>query len=427
MRPQPGATSGPLPQTGAERRPPGEPRRSGPREGKNQPVSFFPIEAAWIYSFKQPIVAWPAYDDGNMYLAFETGVMALAISRTVGTPTWSAPGVEAKFPLQADGERVYAAVGDAVQALDAKTGKSLWLHPAGGQLAAAPVARAGWLLLPLENGDIRALRGETGDEVWKLSLGAAVRIEPLIDGARVYFSPENNKLVAVDLVSGKVLWTQDQGAVANAVAAFKDGVFVGTTGRMFYALSDKDGSVRWKWRVGADTIGHPMFSDDHVFVASLDNTIRAFKLDKGAQEWRQPMDFRPRPGALRIDQTIIVAGFSPVLRGYRTDNGKAAGAFTVPVAAQAEVAAPLHYVQAPFFLDDMIVVVTLEGDVAAVRRVGIPAAVPPTVAPGTPASTDWTPAGSTAPSAAATVSTASATPTAPPAPSPAPPSSPPLP
>jgi hypothetical protein len=91
------------------------------------------------------------------------------------------------------------------------------------------------------------------------------------------------------------------------------------------------------------------------------------------------------------------------------------------------VAAPLHYGQAPFFLDDMIIVVTLEGDVVAVRRVGIPPAVPLPVAPGTLAPMDWAPAGSAPSAAASTASTASATPTAPPAPSTASPSAPPRP
>ena len=116
-----------------------------------------------------------------------------------------------------------------MRALDAAKGTSLWHHPAGGRLSTAPIARAGWLVLALDTGEVRALRGESGEEVWKLALGAPVKSEPLIDGNRLYLSPENNRVVAVDLQSGKLLWDRDMGAIVNSVAAYKDGVYVGTT------------------------------------------------------------------------------------------------------------------------------------------------------------------------------------------------------
>jgi outer membrane protein assembly factor BamB len=388
MRPQPG-TTGTVSTPGTSQPPPGGP--AGPRRPGNPkhdsskplPASLFPLEAAWVVPLKVPISVTPAYDESSMYVCLSTGdLVALSISSAAAAVRWTAPKIEATFPLTADGQRVYAATDEAVEALEASTGKPLWHRPVGGKLVAPPVARAGWLILALENGDIRAVRGDTGEEVWKLPLGAAVKAEPLIDGDRLYLSPENNQLVAVNLLNGKVTWQQDQGAVVNSVAAFQNGVYVGTTGRMFYAVSDRDGTTRWKWRVGADTIGRSLFNDQRIFVIAMDNTIRAFGLDNGGQRWRQPLDFRPRPGALRIDQTIVVASYSPVLRGFQTENGKPSGAFTLPVGPQAEVAAPLHFMQAPSFLDDLILVVTLEGDVVGVRRQSMPVPVAPTILPG---------------------------------------------
>lgn len=337
------------------------------------PPPLFPLEAAWSFSLKTPLTVWPAYDESSMYVALSNGeLVALSMTANSATQRWAVPNIEATFPLAADGQRVYAATDDAVHALEASKGTSLWHHPAGGRLSTAPVARAGWLILALDTGDVRALRGESGDEVWKLPLGAPVKSEPLIDGNRLYLTPENNRIVAVDLISGKVLWDRDMGAIVNSVAAFQDGVYVGTTGRMFYALADRDGQQRWKWRIGNDAVGRSLFTDTRVYVIFMDNSIRAFGLDNGGQRWRQPLDFRAHAGALRIEETIVVVGLSPVLRGYRTDTGKPAGNFTLPVGPQAQVAAPLRFVQGGYFLDDLIVTVTQEGDIVAARRKAAP-------------------------------------------------------
>ncbi len=98
--------------------------------------------------------------------------------------------------------------------------------------------------------------------------------------------------MALDLMTGKTIWERDLGSKAVSIAAHGDRIVAGTVSRMFFGLDERRGEIKWRWRIGGDVVGRPAFSDDMVFVITLSNEMRGFKLNDGGQKWRQPLDFR---------------------------------------------------------------------------------------------------------------------------------------
>jgi len=84
---------------------------------------------------------------------------------------------------------------------------------------------------------------------WQHSLGAAVDGAPAVSGGVVVAGSANGKLAAYRLETGARLWEDDGlGPIMGSAAIVGQQVLIGTlTGRV-YAVSIRDGSIRWTWR-----------------------------------------------------------------------------------------------------------------------------------------------------------------------------------
>lgn len=375
------------------------PTRPG-RPKKAEPPGLFPLDLAWRQQLAAPPSVWPAYDEAAAYIPLKTGAL-VAVGLDDGVVRWTVEKVPVISPPAVDSGRLYLAGEGTIEAREAATGKPIWQAAAGGALTAPLVARAGWLIVALDNGDVRALRGETGEQVWQLALGAVVKTEPLIVGDRLYLAPLGSLLMSLDLLTGKTVWERDLGTMVNAIAAQGDRLVVGTIGRMFFGLDERRGEVKWRWRVGGDVIGRPGFDDERVYMISMANDMRAFSLKDGDQEWREPFPFRPLAGPTLIGGVLLVPSFSPVLRGFNPNDGKRAGVHSLPIHERAAPAAPPQYVKRPVFFDDLIVTVTLDGELIALRRRSAAPVGPVNPIPGTPVPAPTLPAPATTPTATA--------------------------
>ena len=131
--------------------------------------------------------------------------------------------------------------------------------------------------------------------------------------------------MALELLTGKTIWERDLGSKATSIAAHGDRITAGTVSRMFFGIDERRGDIKWRWRIGGDVIGRPAFDDDMVFVITLSNEMRGFKLNDGGQKWRQPLDFRALGGPTRIGDVLMVPSYSPTLRDTtrKTANARA--------------------------------------------------------------------------------------------------------
>ncbi len=361
------------------------------------PPALFPLGVGWMLSLDAPPVAAPAIDDLNVYVPLKTGKI-VGVSLETGAVRWAVDATTA-MPVAADAGRVFVTTAGALDALARGDGATLWRKPLGDTpLATAPVAKAGWVILGFENGDVRALSGETGETVWQMNVRNAVRVPPQIDGEVVYVAA-SNLLVALTITDGKPRWEQTLSADISAVGVGSGFVFAGARDRSLYALKDTNGREHWRYRIGGEVIGVPVTDHQAVYASMLDNTIRAFTLNNGAQIWREALPFRPIGGVTVTDTVAVVSPHAPSLRGYAAKNGDRAGGFVLPAKEAAVLAAEPRFVKSTLWVDDGFVMLTRLGELALVRRQTaqvvtpiavwpgflLPAPTPPPVAPGSAA------------------------------------------
>ncbi len=356
---------------------PGQPEQPGRAKKKKDekpkkpekfgPIGFLPVNLTWAI-YTGPAAFDPVADDSQIYVALKTKAVG-AWTVQNGTPKWSVNDLAPVQPPVVDSGRLYIVLDGEVTALDTASGKPLWRVPTGAPVAAPPVAKAGWLLLGLETGELRALRGETGETVWAIRLNAPIKTPPAIVGDRLYVAPQNNHLVAIDLTAGQELWSEEFDGVVTGLAAQKERVFAGTS-RNFYAL-DHAGHFKWKRRIGAEVVGRPIADDENVYAVFTDNTMWGLGSDSGSLRWRVALTYRPISGPVRADDTLLLNGLAPILHGYYTKDGAAAGPdYTVPAGPGAILSAPVVFVHGANFFQDTAMVMLGQGYLGGVRRMG---------------------------------------------------------
>jgi outer membrane protein assembly factor BamB len=327
------------------------------RMGPLRPISIFPLQHAFLTALGTPPVTDPTYD-GQHYLVAIKGKQLAAWSASTGALVWVLNDVAPLQPLLSDGGRVYTILDGEIAAFDTTGGKPAWRVPSGGTVSAPAITKAGWLIYPLDTGELRALRAETGELVWQAKVDAPVKAVPVIVGDRLYVATSQKQVVAFDVLSGQRLWAQAFDEEVASIGASERRVFVSTE-RMFLAL-DHGGELKWKRRVGVAAIGQPIVDDESVYVTLNDNALYAFGIDKGDLKWRAPLSYRPVAGPVRADDSILLTGIAPVVHGYYVKDGKPAPDVPLPVDTRSIIAAAPHLVKGVNFFRDMVLVLTAQ-------------------------------------------------------------------
>jgi outer membrane protein assembly factor BamB len=221
---------------------------------------------------------------------------------------------------------VYVATADQIVALNAADGVKVWTSPSPSTIAPL-VAEGGWVISAAEQA-LTALRSTDGTQVWKRDL-IGVQVTPTIEGNNLYIPLQTGRLLALDLRTGAERWSKNFVGPLSEVLAVPDEIFFGTDDRWFFCLRASDGARHWpRVRLGSIIRGRPIADDDHVYVASMDNTLRAFRRTNGALLWHPAVPFRPTTGPVVVDSAVVVAGNAPELRAFDA-NGRPAGQITL--------------------------------------------------------------------------------------------------
>ncbi len=266
-------------------------------------------------------VAPPVIDGDLIFIVLQSGVVS-ARKISDGTTAWDAP-LRSDRPVAVEGGRVYVATSDQIVALNAADGVKVW--SAQTPTVTAPlVAQGGWVIAATEHA-LTAFRSADGSQVWKRDL-IGVEVMPTIEGDNLYVPLHTGRILALDLPTGAERWAKNFVGPLSEVLAFPDQIFFGTDDRWFFCLRPSDGERHWeRVRLGSIIRGRPIANDSHVFVVSMDNTLRAYRRTNGALLWHPSVPFRPTTGPVLIDSAVVVAGNAPELRAFDAVNGRPAG------------------------------------------------------------------------------------------------------
>jgi outer membrane protein assembly factor BamB len=317
-----------------------------------EPPPLFPAEIVWTHG-AAALAAMPRLTSSAAYLPL-TGDRLARHELTDGAETWIVDRAARSRPA-AGGGRVYIDDGEGIAAIAETDGALAWRTPIERPLAVPLLWQDGWIIAADTDGTVLCLRAADGTILWRHALDSPLHAAPAIAGDRLFLPLAAGDVAALSLTTGEPIWDRRLGGPANDLLALADRVYVGSDDNYFYCLETASGRVVWRFRTGGDVIGRPVADERRVFVASLDNALRAFDRRSGSQQWRRALDLRPQFDLVLAADTIVVTGSTAALEAYRARDGQPAGTLPLPASAAAAPIAATAAAGAP-----MLIVVTTD-------------------------------------------------------------------
>jgi len=144
-------------------------------------------------------------------------------------------------------------------------------------------------------GTFHALDAWTGKEVWMAPAPGGVRHAACYDGGRVYFATIGDRtggaVVCLRAKTGEKVWEFRPGArggFAASPAVYRGKVYIGGRDKVLYALDAATGAKRWAFTAPAIYMQTCSARDGRVVVAAEDMVPRCFDADSGKLLWEGP-------------------------------------------------------------------------------------------------------------------------------------------
>jgi len=189
--------------------------------------------------------------DGNFYSA----------SASTGEIQWSFPTKAENLsePLLNEGVVYFLAGNNVLFALDAATGRQLWLYSRqdtsqisvrGGS---QPLLKDGILYVGFSDGSLVALNAASGNVQWELQLNRNKRFRdvdanPVMIDGQIYVGGYDDKLYCISAAKGEILWRVD-GGTDSAVTVLGDRLFYAVSTGEVWALNKSNGSKIWAYKL----------------------------------------------------------------------------------------------------------------------------------------------------------------------------------
>jgi outer membrane protein assembly factor BamB len=282
-------------------------------------ASPVPSVVKWSIPLSARPAAPPMMGGTMIYLVLESGHVA-AYRLSDGGVAWRVD-LRSDQRVAVETDRVFVTSGEALYALNAATGSILW-HAPTGTLTAPVLAHEGWIIAGSTTA-LYALRSSDGGKVWSREAGAQ-QAQATIEGDNLYVPLQTGALLALDVRTGSQRWMKQFAGAPTEVLAFADRMYFGSADKFFYCLKSRDGARDWRTRIGTTLRGRPVANATRVFVAGMDNVVRAFDRRSGAERWHAAVAYRPT-GVILIGSVVLVPGTSAELHGFDAATGKPAG------------------------------------------------------------------------------------------------------
>lgn len=126
-------------------------------------------------------------------------------------------------------------------------GELVWRFPTNGQIVDQGAVRGDVVYFGSFDSNLYAASAKTGDLLWKFGVAEAIDMVPYVTDKRVYFASHEGTCYALSH-DGEEQWRFDTAGYPGFTMEVLDGilVMVSTNGNV-YALSEKDGSLLWKF------------------------------------------------------------------------------------------------------------------------------------------------------------------------------------
>lgn len=353
----------------------------GAENGNLYAIDLAARKLQWLFHAQGGISSTPAVADGVVYFLARDGRFH-ALDAASGAPLWS---------FRTQGESVFAAHGmfgtalagepvpdpwdlylssplvhagrvyfgssdERVYALDARSGKPLWVYKTGGMVHSSPALSGNNIVVGSWDGAVYALDADSGEERWrfqtrteqKISVMMGIQASPTVDRDTVYAGSRDGFLYALDAASGKPRWRYDaNGSWVVAAANDEHQVYVGTSDTgLLLALDKRTGKEKYRYEMKAWAFAPPLRVGSMLVGASMKGELHVLDAASGRERWSY------RTEGARANEALVV---DPSTGKFDTDRMYKAGPHALYSALE-HVKRLGAFMSAPLWHDSQLIV-----------------------------------------------------------------------
>jgi outer membrane protein assembly factor BamB len=218
------------------------------------------------------------------------------------------PGAELLPPCLLPNGVLVASRSGSLTLVQPETGDIVKEFSVRSPIATAPICNGTAVFVSTPDSVVMAYDAEKWEETWQTKLQSAPIAMSV--GAQLLLVADNAAgLNALDTVTGALRWQFQGRGNFEAPAVFdkaQERLYIGDTGGFFYALSLRDGTVRYRWANGAAIANAALLEEDRLFVVSYANTLFCYRTANGHELWRTNLPGRPASGPVHVRRRIVV-------------------------------------------------------------------------------------------------------------------------
>lgn len=265
---------------------------------------------------------------GDARLVVATTSRVDAYAWQTGAPAWNLEISSTVPPLVEDGW-VFVAADGAIAGISELTGHPEW-RLSTGVVTVPLVFRAGWLLAIGDDHRLRGIRAADGAALWQSSpLPTPLALPPVVDGDRIFGVTAGGHLTAWRVTDGAIVWQGQASPQPQQLLAAHGRVYVAAGGRLT-AYRQTTGKQDWSYAVAMPIVSRLTADPDHVYIAVLDNSVRAHRARNGHMVWNTKVDARVVDGLTADAGIVFVPHSDGTVRLLLAATGRAAGHLAAP-------------------------------------------------------------------------------------------------
>ncbi len=239
---------------------------------------------------------------------------------------------------------------NSMYALDAQTGKQIWVYHFPGEAMPTAAYENGFLYIGTGDGHVYKLNAATGEPAWISDIVSFVSMSsPVLDGKYLFVGGTHpNFFYALDKKTGKVAWKMTlpklvATGMGDCTPAYADGLVVQEatvqTGNpqkpvanVLLAIDADSGKIIWQHGFDAGSVppamktATPMIAEGKVFEGSpVTGNYYAFDLKNGQEIWKVHLGAQIRAGGAVANGVVYVPYKSGDIAAIRLSDGALIG------------------------------------------------------------------------------------------------------
>lgn len=272
----------------------------------------------WWFKTDGELTAPPLLVENNLFFSTRSGNLT-SLNASTGELNWTTLlDSYSERPLTMSNGFVYVVTtGQVAYAIEAKSGKRLWVHDAGFpdsvvvRRPPAPLIHDGRVIVGLASGELLALKIEDGKRLWRYnpyyqeSRFKDVIGEMIVHNGRLLISRYDGLVALVDFDQERqVIWQDRQTSVSTST--FRAGrYFVGLTNGDIICYDASTGRVNWRTTAGP-TAAFMLASETYLYVISTNGRVSALDSGNGNFQWGDNLGSRIGTSPIVISDQMYV-------------------------------------------------------------------------------------------------------------------------